>query len=168
MGKLAPWLCVLLAASGCVGHQTFDDGSDAVKRRPMVDPDAGRPALEPSAEGPTAPSDDAGDTDAAPEVTDAGAVATVRVDASIAGGTLPVAVGAQILLTLRTIGPGNYADAQVDGDAVEYLGSDYAEIQNPGGPTQWFEFRAARVGTATITVPHSVQSTPVVFDIVVE
>jgi hypothetical protein len=141
----------------------------------MVDPDAGLPATEASDERPTpagSPGADAmpngGARDAAPEATDAGGVTTVNVDASINGGTLPVSVGAKILLTLKTIGPGSYADAQLDGDAAEYVGSDYAEVQNPGGPTQWFEFRAARVGTATVTLSHSVRPDPVVFDIVVE
>ena len=52
-------------------------------------------------------------------------------------------------------------------NTVEFVSSGYAAVQNPGGPTQLFTFRAVSPGQATVSIPHTMGST-FLFDITVE
>ncbi len=85
----------------------------------------------------------------------------------IEGQTLDAAVGDSLTLRLQTIGPGNYEDPQLDGDAVTFDGSELPAMQNPGGPTQLFHFTAVQPGLVAVTVPHTFGS-PFTFSIDVE
>jgi hypothetical protein len=142
-------LCFTIAVTGCVGHQTFDDGSDAVREHRE---DAG-----PRSDGDDAVGNAA--STGSDEADAAAASSTLDVGADVEGTTVVVDVGEELILTLQTIGPGNYEEAVVTGEAVESLGSEYATLQNPGGPTQLFHFRGVAPGQATVSIPHTTRPT---------
>jgi hypothetical protein len=191
-------LCFTIGFTGCTGHQTFDDGSDAVREhREDAGPrsDGAKPAGNTASNGsnvadaggnaasagsneadagaanPTLGADTASNgsdiadgggnaASAGSNEADAGAAnSTLEVGADVEGTTVMVDVGEELILTLQTIGPGNYEEAMVMGDALESLGSEYATLQNPGGPTQLFHFRGVAPGQATVSIPHTTRPT---------
>ncbi len=79
------------------------------------------------------------------------------LDLSTAG---TVSVGRKLSVTLQTIGPGSYGTPEISSDAVEFLEMTFPELQNPGGPMQVYEFRAAAPGPADVVIPHSVRAEP--------
>jgi len=75
------------------------------------------------------------------------------------GRLLSVEVGDEIDLTLQTIGPGQYDEhPTVSSPAVVFSKVSLPAAQNPGGPRQLFEFRAAAAGRAVISIPHTGQN----------
>jgi hypothetical protein len=60
-----------------------------------------------------------------------------------------------LTLTLTTIGPGQYGEPQLSSSAVRFVKSWLPALQNPGGPTQRYEFEAESSGTAEVSIPHS-------------
>jgi hypothetical protein len=61
-------------------------------------------------------------------------------------------VGDRIEITLRTIGPGEYANPPaISAPAVVFVDVAFVGPSVPGGPTQRFRFRAASRGMAVIT-----------------
>ncbi len=82
--------------------------------------------------------------------------------------TVNASANQEIDLTLQTIGPGEYSDPSVSSESVRFLGVSEPFVPNPGGPKQLFRFEAVTAGSATITIPHSVQSTPFAVTIVVQ
>lgn len=93
----------------------------------------------------------------------AGAVAAAcvhdPVSVSVAGArsrSLDAAVGADVTITLQTVGPGEYASPpEVSSRALAFVGVAPAAISVPAGPTQLFRFRAAGRGTAIVTFRHT-------------
>jgi len=72
-----------------------------------------------------------------------------------------VAVGQQLNITLRTIGPGAYdATPAISSPIVHFITMVVVQPYNPGGPIQQFSFEAQARGRATITF-HRSESTAV-------
>ena len=70
--------------------------------------------------------------------------------------TVSAPAGAEIDITLQTIGPGEYASPPtVSSPAVQFLGVSDVAPYVPAGPTQRFRFRAASPGTALVTFRHT-------------
>jgi hypothetical protein len=78
----------------------------------------------------------------------------VELDGGNSGQAVTATVGQEIRVTLGTIGPGNYGDPQISSSAVRFLNMTYPKEQNPGGPTQVFQFEAVSPGRADIRIPH--------------
>ena len=76
-------------------------------------------------------------------------------------------VGQPIVVTLQTIGGGQYGTPQISSRAVRFEGSAFAppKDQNPGGPKQVFRFTAATQGEAQIRIPHTDSNPTVTFTI---
>lgn len=68
------------------------------------------------------------------------------------GHHVTASVGQQIQVTLTTVGPGSYGEAQVSSPAVEFENNALGMPLNPGGPTQIYIFRAANQGEAAIAI----------------
>ncbi len=64
-------------------------------------------------------------------------------------------VGQEIIVTLQTIGPGQYETPRVSSSSVRFEGSYFPKEQIPAGPRQVYRFVAAAVGEAKIEIPHS-------------
>ena len=64
------------------------------------------------------------------------------------------AVNERLELTLRTVGPGSYADPVISSPALSFDGTTFPAEQNPGGPTQIYRFHCVAQGTALVTIPH--------------
>jgi hypothetical protein len=64
-------------------------------------------------------------------------------------------VGQEIIITLQTIGPGQYETPRVSSSAVRFEGSYFPKEQNPGGPRQVYRFISTAVGEAKVEIPHS-------------
>ena len=79
------------------------------------------------------------------------------LDRSNTGQEVAVPIGQAIELRLQTIGGGQYQDPQITGSAIRFEGSAFAKPadQNPGGPKQYYHFRATEEGEAKIRIPHS-------------
>ena len=71
------------------------------------------------------------------------------------GRQLSVRPGDEILVTLQTIGPGEYELPNVSSSAVVFLGVSILTPPNPGGPRQLFQFRIVAVGHVDISIPHT-------------
>lgn len=84
----------------------------------------------------------------------------IALSSADTGSNVPAAPGQDIDVTLSTIGPGEYSTPSISSDSVQFLGVITPAAQNPGGPTQEFQFGVERPGTAVITIPHTVKSTP--------
>ena len=91
---------------------------------------------------------------------DAGAGAAVLLSDDASGATKTLSVQQGVDITLHTIGPGNYDTPQLSSNAVKFVGMSYPGTQNPGGPTQLFQFEAVSAGASTITIPHTQRSEP--------
>lgn len=64
-------------------------------------------------------------------------------------------VGQPIVVTLQTVGGGQYGEAKVSSSSVRCETSSFPTMQNPGGPTQIYRFTAAEEGGAKIEIPHT-------------
>ena len=83
------------------------------------------------------------------------------------GSTVNAEVGQAIQLTLHTIGPGNYDSPSSSEPVLRFVGEDDPKAQNPGGPTQLYEFDAESAGTVTVTIPHTSRPDPFRMTVVV-
>ncbi len=81
------------------------------------------------------------------------------------GQHLTAKVGQPIVITLQTIGGGNYDTPQISTFSVRFDSVKYPAKQNPGGPTQIYHFTAAAVGEAQIRIPHKDSNPTVTFAI---
>jgi len=68
------------------------------------------------------------------------------------GHNVTAVVGQQIEVTLATVGPHSYGEAQVSSPAVEFENNALGVPANPGGPTQIYIFRAASQGEARVEI----------------
>ena len=85
----------------------------------------------------------------------------------VPSSTLSIAVGQEVLITMRTVGPGEYVTPPVlAGSAIDFLGMSPPEIQVPAGVTQVFRFKGVARGEAIIQF-HNTGSHPDVSDTVV-
>jgi hypothetical protein len=64
-------------------------------------------------------------------------------------------VGQPIVVTLQTIGGGQYGTPQISSRSLRFESTSFPAIQNPGGPTQVYRFTAVAEGEAKIEIPHS-------------
>jgi hypothetical protein len=89
--------------------------------------------------------------------------------ADVAGpANYTIAVGRELDITLGTVGPGPAYDTipQISSPAVRFLSlTEPSDLQNPGGPTQFFRFEAQMAGRAIVTFRRSGTSA-IVSDIV--
>jgi hypothetical protein len=74
-------------------------------------------------------------------------------------------VGQPIIITLQTIGGGNYGTPQISSRAIRFVNATYAPAreQNPGGPKQRYRFVATAEGDAQILIPHTGSNPTVTF-----
>jgi len=77
---------------------------------------------------------------------------------SDSGSTVNAEVGQVLEVTLHTIGPGSYEEPSTSAPVLRFLGEADPKEQNPGGPTQLYEFKAESGGVITVTIPHSVRT----------
>jgi hypothetical protein len=86
------------------------------------------------------------------------------------GQKILVKVGQPVVVTLQTIGGGNYDTPHVSSGAVRFESARYAhpKVQNPGGPRQVYRFTAAAEGEAEIRIPHTGSNPTVTFTIQVK
>ena len=73
------------------------------------------------------------------------------------GSAVTVAVGQQIKIALQTIGPGEYSTPSISSDSVHFLNLSVPAGQNPGGIQQDFWFDGTSVGSAVVTIAHTVR-----------
>jgi hypothetical protein len=67
--------------------------------------------------------------------------------------------GDEILVTLQTIGGGEYDEhPSVSSSAVVFEQVSIIGPYNPGGPRQLFEFKAVSAGQAVVSIPHTFQN----------
>lgn len=83
------------------------------------------------------------------------------------GQRVTAKVGQPIVVTLQTIGGGQYGTPQISSHAVRFEGSAFAppREQNPGGPKQVYRFAATAEGEAQVRIPHTDSNPPVTFTI---
>lgn len=74
-------------------------------------------------------------------------------------------VGQMIVVTLQTIGGGQYDTPEISSRAIRFKSVMFAAKQNPGGPTQVYRFTAATEGEAQIRIPHTGSNPTVTFTI---
>ncbi len=84
------------------------------------------------------------------------------------GQQISARVGQPIVVTLQTIGGGNYDTPQVSSRAVRFESAVYPREQNPGGPKQVYRFTAVTEGEAQIRIPHTGSNPTVMFTIQVK
>lgn len=82
--------------------------------------------------------------------------------------TVNAVVNREIEIKLQTIGAGEYSSPRISSESVRFLNEVVPAAQNPGGISQNFLFRAEGVGTAVVTIPHTVRSRAYEVTIVVE
>ena len=92
---------------------------------------------------------------------------TITLADGDAGSTVNAEVGQTLGLTLHTIGPGSYDVPSSSEPVLRFVGEDDPKVQNPGGPTQLYEFRAQTAGTVTVTIPHTYRPDPFSMTVVV-
>lgn len=78
---------------------------------------------------------------------------TLSLQRANSGQSVSVVVGAEIDITLQTIGNGSYQDPELSTSALIFLGVTNLP-PNPGGALQMFKFRAVTAGQVSILVPH--------------
>lgn len=83
-----------------------------------------------------------------------GESASIELGNADSGRSLRVSVGAQIHVTLQTIGSGRYGTPSVSSKAIQFI-DEVDGPPNPGGPVQVMRFRAHSVGGARISIPFS-------------
>jgi hypothetical protein len=71
------------------------------------------------------------------------------------GERVTAEVGQLIIVTLQTIGGGQYGKPKVSSSSVRFESSSFPATQNPGGPTQVYRFTATEEGEAKLEIPHS-------------
>jgi hypothetical protein len=83
------------------------------------------------------------------------------------GQRVTAKVGQPIVITLQTIGGGQYGTPQISSHAVRFEGSVFAPPQerNPGGPKQMYRFTATAEGEAQVRIPHTDSNPTVTFTI---
>jgi len=81
------------------------------------------------------------------------------------GQDISAKVGQPIVVTLQTIGGGQYDTPQISSRAIRFDSVVFAAKQNPGGPTQVYRFTAAAKGEARIRIPHTGSNPSVTFTI---
>ena len=83
-----------------------------------------------------------------------------NLDNGNAGQTVAVALGDTVDITLQTIGPGDYGTPEISSPAIlfEKMLPVSAQVINPGGPIQIYQFIACMQGEATIFIPHTFQN----------
>jgi hypothetical protein len=64
-------------------------------------------------------------------------------------------VGQEIVVTLQTIGPGQYQTPRVSSPSLRCEGSFFPKEQIPAGPRQVYRFLSVAIGEARIEIPHS-------------
>jgi hypothetical protein len=74
-------------------------------------------------------------------------------------------VGQPIVVTLQTIGGGQYGRPQLSSRAIRFESVDFPSKQNPGGPTQVYRLTAIAEGEAQIRIPHTGSNPAVTFTI---
>ena len=74
-------------------------------------------------------------------------------------------VGQPIVVTLQTIGGGQYSTPQISSGAIRFEGESPVPTakQNPGGPTQVYRFTGVAEGEARIRIPHTGSNPTVTF-----
>ena len=80
---------------------------------------------------------------------------TIELSDADSGKTVSASVGQELDITLHTIGPGQYGTPSVSSAAVRFSKVSFPMGQNPGGPTQLFQFEAVAHGTARIEITHT-------------
>jgi hypothetical protein len=70
------------------------------------------------------------------------------------GRVVTAASGAEIDITLQTIGFGCYASPKISSRAVRFVSVEGVNPPVDAGPTQRFRFEAVAPGRATIRIPH--------------
>lgn len=91
------------------------------------------------------------------QLTTASPLALTAADADRAVALQP---GQEFIITLQTIGAGEYGDPQLSSPSVRFLGlapRGPQNVQNPGGARQVFQFRAVSAGEARIVLLHNVR-----------
>jgi hypothetical protein len=81
-------------------------------------------------------------------------------EVEVTGSDVNLGVGQTLALTLQTIGPGEYGDPVLSSAVMVFDGEQPAPLQNPGGPLQVYRFHGVGIGSALITIPHSMLTTP--------
>jgi hypothetical protein len=81
------------------------------------------------------------------------------------GQHISVKVGQPIVVTLQTIGGGQYDTPQISSRAIRFESVAFAAKQNPGGPTQVYRFTAVAEGEAQIRIPHTGSNPSITFTI---
>src|ERR1700693_5780016 len=81
------------------------------------------------------------------------------------GQQVSAKVGQPIVVTLQTIGEGQYGTPQISSRAVRFESVVFPAGQNPGGPTQVYRFTAVAEGKAKIRIPHTGSNPAVTFTI---
>ncbi len=76
----------------------------------------------------------------------------LRLSNSDSGSQVEVSVGSEIVVTLQTIGFGQYGTPSVSSPALQFLGVA-AGPPNPGGPVQQYRFLARSAGRAHMSIP---------------
>lgn len=71
------------------------------------------------------------------------------------GEKVSTKVGQEIIVTLQTVGPGQYETPRISSSSVRFEGSSFPKEQIPAGPRQVYRFVAAAVGQAKIEILHS-------------
>ena len=71
------------------------------------------------------------------------------------GKLVSAKVGREIMITLQTIGPGEYAAPRVSSASIRFEGTYFPKGQNPGGPKQVYRFIAAVAGQGKLAIPHT-------------
>ena len=84
----------------------------------------------------------------------------VELTSQADGRTVELTMNQEVELTLGTIGPGQYGNPTISSPAIRFEGMTFPAVQNPGGPTQVFNFRAVAAGTAVVTIPHDTKPAP--------
>jgi hypothetical protein len=92
----------------------------------------------------------------------------VEVTGAARDSIVNLGVGQTLTLTLQTIGPGEYGDPVLSSAVVVFDGEQPAPLQNPGGPLQVYRFHGVAIGSALITIPHSMLTTPFTFTVHVQ
>lgn len=64
-------------------------------------------------------------------------------------------IGQPIVITLQTVGGGQYGTPQISSRSLRFEGTSFPAIQNPGGPTQVYRFTAVAEGEAKVEIPQS-------------
>jgi hypothetical protein len=91
--------------------------------------------------------------------------ADVELTSSASGSVVDLEVGQTLELALQTIGSGEYGDPDLSSDVVAFDSEEPDALQNPGGPRQIYHFHGVAAGSAVITIPHTVWTTPFTFTV---